>query len=53
MSGYGRKVYTVSLLAIEVDTEAEREYLRTLGKQLGMEPATISDIHQTLGIEPF
>jgi uncharacterized membrane protein YebE (DUF533 family) len=48
-----RKVYTVSLLAIAVDTEAERTYTRALGNQLGLDPATISDIHLTLGIAPL
>ncbi|MFH0726793.1 MAG: DUF533 domain-containing protein [Pseudomonadota bacterium] len=48
-----RKVYTVSMLAISVDTEAEKAYMRVLGEQLGMAPATLFDIHQTLGIAPF
>ena len=45
-----RQVYTASLLAIEVDTDAERLYLQTLAKQLQIEDQTLSEIHQQLGI---
>jgi len=35
------RLYAASLLAIEVDTPAEREYLRSLGEPVGLNPATI------------
>jgi uncharacterized membrane protein YebE (DUF533 family) len=47
-----RQVYAASLMAIEVDTDAEREYLKALALKLGLDGAVISGIHQVLGIEP-
>ena len=46
-----RQVYGVSLLAIDVDTDAERVYLRTLGQRLGLAPADLDSMHKALGIE--
>lgn len=46
-----KQVYTVSLLAIEVDTDAERTYMNTLAQQLGLDETDITDIHRKLGIE--
>ncbi len=40
------QVYTASLLAIEVDTPAERDYLARLGKALGLDADTIASIHR-------
>jgi uncharacterized membrane protein YebE (DUF533 family) len=45
-----RQVYTVSLLAIEVDTDQEKTYLRSLAANLGLDSAAINDIHQQFGI---
>ena len=46
-----KKVYTVSLLAIEVDTDAERSYMTTLAQQLSLNESDLNDIYRTLGIE--
>jgi uncharacterized membrane protein YebE (DUF533 family) len=46
-----KKVYTVSLLAIEVDTDAERAYMNTLAQQLSLNESDLNDIYQTLKIE--
>jgi len=46
-----KMVYTVSLLAIEVDTDAERAYMNTLSQQLGLNESDLNDIYRTLGIE--
>lgn len=46
-----RQVYGVSLLAIDVDTDAERVYLQTLGQRLGLSQADRDSMHQSLGIE--
>jgi uncharacterized membrane protein YebE (DUF533 family) len=46
-----RQVYAVSLMAIEVDTDAERAYMKNLAGRLGLDSATISEIHQVLGVE--
>lgn len=45
------QVYIASLLAIRVDTEAERRYLQELAQRLGLERGTLDGIHQKLGIE--
>ena len=36
-----RQVYTVSLMAIEVDTEKERQYMSTLASRLGLDESTV------------
>ena len=46
-----KKVYTVSFLAIEVDTDAERAYMNTLAQQLSLNESDLNDIYQTLKIE--
>ena len=46
-----RQVYGVSLLAVTVDTDAERAYLQTLGQRLGLSPADRDPMHKALGIE--
>ena len=44
------EVYAASLLAIEVDTPAEREYLHRLAKGLGLEETTVQRLHAALGV---
>jgi Protein of unknown function (DUF533) len=46
-----KMVYTVSLLAIEVDTDAERTYMNTLAQRIGLTESDIDYIYGTLGIE--
>ncbi len=46
----GLQVYAASLLAIDVDTEGERDYLRRLAGGLGLDPAAVSHVHRTLGV---
>ena len=46
-----KKVYTVSFLAIEVDTDAERAYMNALAQQLSLNESDLNDIYQTLKIE--
>lgn len=45
-----KQVYAVSLLAVEVDTDAERAYMKTLAERLGLDETTLREIHQGLGI---
>jgi len=45
-----QQIYAVSLLAIEVDTEEERTYLKTLAKRLYLSDAMVARIHQDLGL---
>jgi uncharacterized membrane protein YebE (DUF533 family) len=42
------EVYAASLLAIEVDTAAERDYLRQLATGLGLDDGAVQRVHQIL-----
>jgi uncharacterized membrane protein YebE (DUF533 family) len=44
------ELYSASLLAIEVDTPEERQYLQELASALGLEPEVVQRIHQELGL---
>lgn len=43
-----RQVYTVSLMAIEVDTEKERRYMEALAGRLNLDRSTVEQIHHRL-----
>ena len=43
------QVYSASLMAIKVDTEAERRYLDKLAKAMGLSPAVVNNIEQLTG----
>jgi uncharacterized membrane protein YebE (DUF533 family) len=43
------QVYAASLLAIQIDTEEERDYLRALAGKLRLEPAVVAQLHSALG----
>ncbi len=43
------EVYAASLLAIDIDTEHEREYLRNLAAALRLDPGVVTFLHQTTG----
>ena len=43
------EVYAASLLAIEIDSEAERAYLRQLAQALRLDPATVAELHRMTG----
>ena len=44
------QVYAASLLAIEVDTPAEKAYLRQLASDLKLDDRVVGQIHSTLGL---
>jgi uncharacterized membrane protein YebE (DUF533 family) len=44
------EVYAASMLAIEVDTPAERDYLRQLAQGLGLDEGAVQRLHLTLGV---
>ncbi|OKY77017.1 MAG: hypothetical protein BM485_00430 [Desulfobulbaceae bacterium DB1] len=46
-----RQLYAVSLLAITVDSDAERAYLQTLADRLGLSAPERDFIHKNLGVE--
>ncbi len=43
------QIYAASLLAIEVDTQHEQQYMQQLAKGLRLPSSTVSYIEQTLG----
>ena len=43
-----RQVVTVSLMAIDVDTEQERQYMETLASRLGLDESTVEQIQRSL-----
>ena len=43
------QVYSAALMAVQVDTEAERTYLRHLAQSLGLSDAERDSLHQTMG----
>jgi uncharacterized membrane protein YebE (DUF533 family) len=46
----GAQIYAASLLAIEVDTPAEKAYLQQLARDLGLDTHVVGQIHSTLGV---
>jgi uncharacterized membrane protein YebE (DUF533 family) len=44
------QVYAASLLAVEVDTPAERAYLTDLAKKTNLAPAVVAEIQKTVGV---
>jgi uncharacterized membrane protein YebE (DUF533 family) len=44
------ELYAASLLAIEVDTAAERDYLRRLAQGLNLTPSMVQRVHQVLDV---
>lgn len=46
-----RRVYAVSLMAIEVDTEAERRYMKDLAGRLGLDEADVEQIKRNLEVD--
>jgi uncharacterized membrane protein YebE (DUF533 family) len=47
----GAQLYAASLLAIEVDSPAERAYLENLAKSLGLVPQAVTNLENTLGVK--
>ncbi len=48
-AGMGEQVYTVSLMAIDLDSNAEAQYLDQLARGLGIGPEQCNAIHEQLG----
>lgn len=44
------QIYAASLLAIEVDTPAEQEYLKSLARDLRLDSGVVNQIRSTLGV---
>ena len=48
-NGMEYEVYSISLMAINLDTNAEARYLRALGECMRLQPHEVNAIHQRLG----
>lgn len=46
----GAQVYAASLLAIQVDTSAEKQYMQDLAMGLGLESGAVMNIHKLMGL---
>lgn len=44
------QAYAVSLLAVTLDSDAERAYLRELARRLALDAGTVSRLHQMIGV---
>jgi uncharacterized membrane protein YebE (DUF533 family) len=47
-----RQVYLVSLLAVQMDSDAERGYMQNLARELALDAADVSRMHQEMNL-PF
>ncbi|UWR27846.1 tellurite resistance TerB family protein [Sulfitobacter sp. S223] len=48
--GMGQQVYAMSVVAIDLDTQDEAQYLHKLASAFGLQPAKVNDIHAQLGV---
>ena len=46
------QIYAASLLAIEVDTQEEKDYLNKLAADMGLSPQVKERIHEMVGLQP-
>jgi len=44
------QIYAASLLAIEVDTPAEKEYMQQLASHLNIAPGVVAELERTVGL---
>ncbi|MEZ5723318.1 MAG: DUF533 domain-containing protein, partial [Paracoccaceae bacterium] len=47
--GMEQQVYMMSLLGLDLDSQAEAQYLHALAQKLGIDPKTANAIHQKMG----
>ncbi len=48
--GMGPQVYAMSLLAIDLDSQTEAQYLHSLAQGLGMDATSVNEVHAQLGV---
>ncbi|WP_050527420.1 DUF533 domain-containing protein [Pseudorhodobacter aquimaris] len=51
--GMEEQVYLVSLMAIDLDSQAEAQYLHGLAQALGLAQPVVNDIHKQAGVPPL
>ncbi|WP_457156037.1 DUF533 domain-containing protein [Marinovum sp. KMM 9989] len=47
------QVYSMSLMSIRVDTQAEAQYLDQLAAELGLDQQTVNMLHMQMGVQPL
>lgn len=45
------EVYAAALMAIEVDSDAERDFLAQLARETGLRPETVAELHRSVGLK--
>lgn len=48
--GKEQQIYAISLMAIDLDKNAEAHYLAKLSQELGMQPQTVNQLHAKFGV---
>ena len=48
--GLEPQIYAMSVMAIDLDSQAEAQYLHSFAQALGLEPQTVNHIHDQLGV---
>lgn len=48
--GMGPQVYAMSVLAINLDSQAEAQYLHSLAQGLGLDAGAVNEVHAQLGV---
>lgn len=48
--GLGQQVYAMSVMGIDLDTQAEAQYLHKLATAYGLAAAQVNEIHAQLGV---
>lgn len=48
--GLSQQIYAMSVMAIDLDTQDEAQYLHKLASAYGMQPAQVNEIHAQLGV---
>lgn len=48
--GMGQQVYAMSLMAIDLDSQEEAQYLHKLASAYGLQPAAVNEIHAQMGV---
>jgi len=51
--GMQMQVYSMSLMSIRVDTDAEAQYLDSLAKALGFNQQQVNALHMQTGVKPL
>jgi uncharacterized membrane protein YebE (DUF533 family) len=49
--GLGPQVYMISVMAIDFDSQEEAQYLHKLAQALGLQPQTVNQIHEQVGVQ--